>query len=286
MNRTCFNHPVFLLAVLLAIPMLMAGCIDKPVAVVNGEKITRQALDQRLEKEFGRQALETMTVELLMDQEAARKDIKVTDLEIEEALKEFKDNEQMKAQIDSLQLKDADLKDFIRRRLLFKKLVMGEVSDKERQNFFNPRRTTLQQLHIFHLVVGSREQARKLLEQVKAGQNFSELAGKYSEDPRDKEKGGDMGWAFVGSMPPALLKEISPLKPGQCTGILEDELGYHIFMLKERKSSYEQLKDVVEWQMFNEPARQADYIKRLQSKARVSFPLESLKPADWPVTTE
>jgi peptidyl-prolyl cis-trans isomerase D len=74
-----------------------------------------------------------------------------------------------------------------------------------------------------------------LLKQVKAGGNFADLAKKNSEDPGSKEKGGDLGWVTKGQMVPPFEAAVFSLQPGQISGVVTTEYGFHIVKAEARE---------------------------------------------------
>lgn len=68
---------------------------------------------------------------------------------------------------------------------------------------------------------------------LRAGDDFSTLAQEYSEDPRTAAGGGDMGFVAASSVNSNadLKKALAGLKPGQISGIIRTQSGYHILKL-------------------------------------------------------
>jgi peptidyl-prolyl cis-trans isomerase C len=83
--------------------------------------------------------------------------------------------------------------------------------------------------------VGKKAQA--VLEQVKKGQDFAELARKHSEDPGSGPNGGDLGFFGRGQMVKPFDDAVFSLLPGQTSGIVETPFGLHIIKVEERKAA-------------------------------------------------
>ncbi len=60
---------------------------------------------------------------------------------------------------------------------------------------------------------------------------FEELVAKYSEDPSNKEKGGELGWAQQGSFFPEFEKVALALKDGELSKPLQSPAGFHIIKM-------------------------------------------------------
>lgn len=72
------------------------------------------------------------------------------------------------------------------------------------------------------------KEAQGLLAKIHAGADFADLARKYSEDPGSAERGGDLGWSPKGRNVAAFDKAMFALEPGQVSGVVKTQFGYHI----------------------------------------------------------
>jgi parvulin-like peptidyl-prolyl isomerase len=73
----------------------------------------------------------------------------------------------------------------------------------------------------------AKQLAEQLLARVKAGEDFAKLAETYSDCP-SAEDGGDLGPFPKGRMVPPFDQAAFALRPGQISGIVETQFGYHI----------------------------------------------------------
>jgi FKBP-type peptidyl-prolyl cis-trans isomerase (trigger factor) len=80
-----------------------------------------------------------------------------------------------------------------------------------------------------------RKKAEDILVQINAGANFEELAKQYSEDPSNKDKGGDLGFVSKGTFVKEFEDAAFNLQPGQVSGIVESPYGFHIIKVTEKK---------------------------------------------------
>ncbi|MBF0288783.1 MAG: peptidyl-prolyl cis-trans isomerase [SAR324 cluster bacterium] len=71
------------------------------------------------------------------------------------------------------------------------------------------------------------KEAKRLLDELKKGKDFAELATKHSDGPSGK-KGGYLGRFAQGTMTPAFEKAVFALKPGTVSNLVETEYGFHI----------------------------------------------------------
>lgn len=79
--------------------------------------------------------------------------------------------------------------------------------------------------------------AQEVLEKVNAGEDFSELAKEYSEDPGSASRGGDLGWFGRGAMVPAFEEAAFALESGQTSDLVETDFGYHIIKVNDKRET-------------------------------------------------
>jgi peptidyl-prolyl cis-trans isomerase SurA len=144
-------------------------------------------------------------------------------------------------------LTPADMREGLRRELLTQKVIEQEVgskiavTDKEVTDFFVANRGQFniaeESYHIAQIVVtpvrdpqlanGTGDDAttpeaaaakvRMLMERLKAGASFRDLAAAYSEDPESASRGGDLGFVPISRLkqaPPALRDAVLNKQPG------------------------------------------------------------------------
>ncbi|MCX7142482.1 MAG: SurA N-terminal domain-containing protein [Proteobacteria bacterium] len=82
----------------------------------------------------------------------------------------------------------------------------------------------------------ARKKAEDLLAQLKsAPEKFEELAKQNSQDPGSKDSGGDLGFFARGAMVKPFDEAVFKLKPGQMSGIVETDFGFHIIKVTGAK---------------------------------------------------
>ncbi len=84
------------------------------------------------------------------------------------------------------------------------------------------------------------ETKRKLSEirqRILDGENFNELAKKYSEDPSAQYNGGEMGYVGRGAMVPQYEATAFRVKEGEISQPFESPFGFHIMQLIDRRGN-------------------------------------------------
>lgn len=92
----------------------------------------------------------------------------------------------------------------------------------------------MKQVKASHILVKKRSEAEKILEELKKGASFAELAKNHSECP-SKKRGGDLGWFGRGKMVPEFEKAAFSLKKGELSDIVKTQFGYHIIKVTDTK---------------------------------------------------
>lgn len=77
-----------------------------------------------------------------------------------------------------------------------------------------------------------KSKAEAALKRLEAGEPFPKLAGELTENPLGKLPQGDLGFLNIESNP-WLKSNVSGLKPGQRTGVIESPSGYEILMVSD-----------------------------------------------------
>jgi len=79
--------------------------------------------------------------------------------------------------------------------------------------------------------------AEKLYERIQAGESFSELAKKFSEDPGSKLNGGDLNWVDPESLVPEFRDVMNNAPQGQVTKPFRSPFGWHVLEVLGRRAT-------------------------------------------------
>jgi len=108
----------------------------------------------------------------------------------------------------------------IRIYLLFQKLLEAHGGPEE-----------VEQVHAAHILVETEEVGAEVLAKLEAGESFADLAKEYSTDPGSKDQGGNLGWFPRGTMVPEFEAAAFALNPGETSGLVQTQYGYHIIQV-------------------------------------------------------
>jgi peptidyl-prolyl cis-trans isomerase SurA len=79
--------------------------------------------------------------------------------------------------------------------------------------------------------------AEKLYERIQAGESFSDLAKKFSEDPGSKLNGGDLNWVDPESLVPEFREVMNNAPQGQVTKPFRSPFGWHVLEVLGRRAT-------------------------------------------------
>ena len=79
----------------------------------------------------------------------------------------------------------------------------------------------------------AKAKAEEVLQKIKAGENFEQLAKEFSEDEVSKQKGGMLGDLHPGSTIPKIAESMVKLNEGETSNIISSSFGHHILKLDE-----------------------------------------------------
>ncbi|HKB72129.1 MAG TPA: peptidyl-prolyl cis-trans isomerase [Thermoanaerobaculia bacterium] len=77
----------------------------------------------------------------------------------------------------------------------------------------------------------AKKKAEDVLARAKKGEDFAELARKYSDDPGSKAQGGDLPPFARGQMVPPFEEAAFSMSPGEIRGPVKSDFGYHVIKL-------------------------------------------------------
>ncbi|MFO0862915.1 MAG: peptidylprolyl isomerase [Candidatus Saccharibacteria bacterium] len=157
---------------------------------------------------------------LLIQQQAKQMGITVTNKEVDDQFNQLVQNagglDKVKATLDKLYGWSVDdFKQKIRDSLLQQK-VGNKITTDESLN------------------APAKAQAEDILKQIQGGADFATLAKQYSQDG-SAANGGDLGLFSKGQLDPDFEAAAFALQPGQTSGIVKTQYGYHIIKVTDKQ---------------------------------------------------
>jgi peptidyl-prolyl cis-trans isomerase C len=122
-----------------------------------------------------------------------------------------------------------------------------------------------------HILVKTEDEAKIVEARIKAGEDFAKLAGELSSDPESAKEGGDLGFFTKDRMVPEFGEAAFALEPGQVSGIVKSQFGFHIIKLEEKRPvpgpTFDQVKE--QWKQYVIRRAQQELVLRLRQSAKI-----------------
>jgi parvulin-like peptidyl-prolyl isomerase len=116
------------------------------------------------------------------------------------------------------------------------------LEEKLRQSFRAQIPATTEQIRLRDILV-LQEDLQKVLDRLKAGEDFAAVASEVSLDTTTKDKGGEMDWQPRGGMPPEAESAAFSLEIGQVSEPVYLSGGYYIYQVLEKAADKEVTPD-------------------------------------------
>lgn len=81
------------------------------------------------------------------------------------------------------------------------------------------------------------KQLEEIKQRIENGEDFADLARKFSNDPGSGRAGGDLGWTTRGKFVPEFEAAAYTLDVNELSDIVESEFGFHLIQLQGRRGS-------------------------------------------------
>lgn len=306
------NYSLLLIGMSVLVLLYTSGCgekidnitekRDEIAALINGKEILLSEINRGVEdlkeryrlyepieekrlKDLRMNVLSQLIEKIILFQEAERKNIYVTDSEVESVIKEITDDYQgegLKRKLEVEKITPDQWKEKIKERLLIKKLITEEVnkgievSDEKLREYYKANSGKYfqpVQVRALQIVVGIETEAEEIYKRLVKGDNFARIAREISISPEGKSD-GDLGFFSRGQMPQE-FDVVFDLKIGKISKVIQTPYGFHIFKVIERKEArkmnFNEARDIIRKRLLKEQqdARFKEWLKALKDKSRI-----------------
>mmetsp|Transcript_13795 Transcript_13795/g.6848 ORF Transcript_13795/g.6848 Transcript_13795/m.6848 type:complete len:342 (+) Transcript_13795:1119-2144(+) len=194
----------------------------------------------------------------LIDQEVRRLSISISNKEIDEVIEKFKElnlltDENLRAALKENDMSMEEYRNQIKAQILRNRLLNYQVKskvvitneaiksyyEKNIEQYAGEKKYHLRNIMMnvsdFASDLEKKEvlkRMEKVLEKIKEGESFEELASEYSQAP-NADKGGMLGILGVDSFAPEIKDAILGLKVGESTSVVRTDHGFQIFYIED-----------------------------------------------------
>ena len=220
------------------------------LASESGEKVRqakREVLDQLIDMKILDQEIKKKKVEVperdvdgAVDDILKRNNFTLNDLKMalaKEGMTYSTYRERVRDDLGKMRLISREIKS----KIMIKEEDLRQAYKERIQEFMIPLEVQVQQIFFAVSRESSREQtsaveteARKVWEKAKAGEDFSELARKYSRGPEAGE-GGVLGYFKRKELLPELDEVVFQMKAGEVSPLVRSSEGFHLLRVMDRK---------------------------------------------------
>ncbi len=249
--------------------------LDRIVAVVDDEIILQSELNAQVEffalnnrvdpntPGLKERVLESMVSEKLIVAKAIEDSITVTDEEVKQqldaVLQQRIQQVGSEARLEELygmslprirrEFRDEMRKNLLAQRLQQERFGQASVGRHEVEQFYEVYRDSLprvsEEVELAHIFMrpqvsedartATRAKMDLLLDSIKAGADFADIARRNSEDPGSAAEGGDLGLVRRGLFVKEFESAVFSLSEGEMSSIIETQFGLHVVQLLERR---------------------------------------------------
>ena len=236
--------------------------LDEAIATIE-QRLRQKGTSLPPREELARQVLERLILTKLQLRAAERNGIVVDDPTLNAAMENLaRQNNMTLSQLRETVEKDgpsfANFREEIRREILFTRLRQRvvdsqlQISDQEVDNSLASAPSVIPsanaEYHIAHILIAlpegptpqqveaAQEKARGVLQQLRQGADFKQLAVAVSADQQALE-GGDLGWRTAERLPSLFADVVPRLQPGQVSELIRSPSGFHIVKLLEVRNA-------------------------------------------------
>jgi peptidyl-prolyl cis-trans isomerase C len=131
--------------------------------------------------------------------------------------------------------------------------------------------STDQEVRARHILVPTEKEAQAILDELKRGTDFAELARQKSKDPGAAAEGGDLGYFTKDQMVPEFSEVAFKLNKGELSDPIKTQFGWHIIRVEDKRSKrppdFADVKDQVETYVIRRA--QTELITKLRQGAKI-----------------
>ncbi len=236
---------------------------ETAIVTVNGKAVPKSRADMLISAQVAQGQPDSPELREAVKEELIRREV----LAQAAAQKGLDKSTEVQAQMDMARqgvLIGAYLKDYVKR---------NPVSDAQLKKEYDDLKAKVgnKEYKVRHILVDKEEDAKAIIEKLKKGEKFDDLA-KQSKDPGSKERGGDLGWASPAAFVKPFSDAMTKLEKGKYTSIpVKSDFGWHVIQLDDTRDTkippFEEAKGQIAQQM--QQGLVQKHMDSLRAKAKI-----------------
>jgi len=267
--------------------IVIAGCGEKPVAVVNGNRITEKEFVGKLKETIGERVLQQMIDRQIVEDAFQKAGLKLSEQDIAASIQEMQSRAPSPAAFEEyLAARGVTLEDLRNDLQLQMKVEMLAtkdvvVTEEQLKNFYKEHKDRYNKplrVKMSEIVTPGKQQAQQALEALKkASASFADVAGQFSISPATRQYGGQRPITPIDQIFPMELRQVvSGAKEGELLGPIETQQGWYVLQIDQRlpaeTATFESAKDQITKDFKGTKAVSIDsLLKRLRQEAVVKI---------------
>ncbi|HTP37540.1 MAG TPA: peptidylprolyl isomerase, partial [Methyloceanibacter sp.] len=168
------------------------------------------------------------------------------------------------------------------RDAFFDASIAGGVTEDAAKKIYDEKVATMkpqQEIHARHILVATEDEAKKVVERLKNGEDFATVAKEVSKDAG--AEGGDLGFFTRGQMLKPFEDAAFALDVGQISAPVQTQFGWHIIKVEEKRDqplpTFDQVKEAIMGQLVQ--AKAQEVVSGLRDAAKIEVVDPELKKA-------
>ena len=160
--------------------------------------------------------------------------------------------------------------------------ITNAVTEDAAKKIYDEKIATMkpqQEIHARHILVATEDEAKKVAERLKNGEDFATVAKEVSKDTG--AEGGDLGFFTRGQMLKPFEDAAFALDVGQISAPVQTQFGWHIIKVEEKRDqplpTFDQVKGTIMGQLVQQKAQEV--VGGLRDKAKIDVVDPELKKA-------
>jgi peptidyl-prolyl cis-trans isomerase C len=250
-------------SLLISTALLSSGAIAQNAAVVNGKPIAEARVTEFVEALVKQGRPDTPELRGMVREELIARELFAQEAESQG----LADAPEIARQLANVR------QDLLIRAFLSRYLQNKPITEQDMQAEYERVKKTAgdKEYRARHILVEKEDVAKRIVDQLKKGAKFEELA-KQSKDTGSAAKGGELDWNAPGTFVKPFSDAMVKLEKGKFTDVpVQSQFGFHVIKLDDIRESapppYEQVKPQIKQEL--ERKTIADLQKKMRDNAKV-----------------